>query len=200
MTNTPTDRQVQELFRQLHNLSRKAIPDGPTLAESLEQRVLNACHRNRSIDTEAIRRRDGFPTGAGPGDGGEHTPDSSTQAAAFANIGALYDGNVRARRDPIDDLVSEAWVSLREGVGQLVRLMSLLTQIDKLSDPRQTTNPATACQACDRMVECTSADPIRAGYCSACSMAWYRWRDAELAAGREPDRARFERERRQDAA
>lgn len=37
----------------------------------------------------------------------------------------------------------------------------------------------TECVACERVVECTTADPIRAGLCSACHSSWQRWRKAE---------------------
>jgi hypothetical protein len=196
---TPTDRQITQLFKPLHNLGRHTTTNGPTNLEHLERRLLDACHRNRTADT-GVRTRDGYPTGNGPGDGGQDAPDSTTQAAALANIGELYDGHPHTRRDPVGDIVNELYATLVETVGGLTRLQTLLTQLDKISDPRRTTNPTASCQACDRIVECTSADPIRAGYCNACDTAWRRWKQAELEHSRQPDRARFEHWRRQQLA
>jgi hypothetical protein len=187
---TPTDHQIRQLLQPLHDLRKTDTPNGPTRLDHLEQRILHACHRNR---TGTTHERDGYPTGRGPGDGGEDTPQSSTEAAALSNLHG-------ATRDPVNELVENIHAHLLEAVNHLGALRTLLTQLDKISDPRRTTNPAASCQACDRTVECTSADPIRAGYCSECSTAWYRWKKTETAAGRQPDRPRFERWRRQQLA
>lgn len=187
---TPTDRQIQNLFRPLHDLGHTHTTNGPTNAETLEQRILLACHRNQT----GAHQRDGYPTGNGPGDGGDDAPQSSTEAAALANLTAP------TPRDQVDTIVRELHVTLVETVGGLARIRTLLSQLDKISDPRRTTNPTAACQACERTVECTSADPIRAGYCNACDSAWRRWKTSEEDAGRTPDRLRFERWRRQQLA
>ena len=66
-------------------------------------------------------------------------------------------------------------------------------------------NGPVDCLACDRTIMCTAEDPVRSGYCQACSTAWYRWKGIEWEAGRlESDpgatRARFERHRRDQLA
>lgn len=194
---TPTDRQIRTLLAPLHDLARRPQPDGPTTLDHLEQRILDACHRNQTGD---VRRRDGYPSGGGPGDGGQDAPGSSTEAAAFSNLGTLYDENARATRDQVDDIVESIHVHLAECANHLGALRTQLDRLDKISDPRRPANPSTACKACERIVECTSADPIRKGYCGACANAWHRWKASEEDAGRLPDRVRFEHWRRQQLA
>lgn len=188
--STPTDRQISQLFRSLHDLHRPTTPNGPTALEHLEQRVLLACKRNRTADAT---QRDGYPTGAGPGDGGENVPQSSTEAAAWSNLAA-------GGKDPVGDVVEAIHGHLLEAVNHLGALRSNLALLDHLSSTQKSSNPPESCRACGRTVMCTAEDPIRKGYCSACSTAWYRWRDVEVTAGRDPDRARFERERRAEVA
>lgn len=187
---TPTDQQIRRLFTTLHDLGRQAVPNGPTNLETLEQRVLLACHRDR---TGTAHQRDGYPTGAGPGDGGDDAPQSTTEAAALANLTTLH-------ADPVAAIVEAVHGHLLEAVNHLGALRSQLALLDHLARTDRNSNPPTDCRACDRTVMCTAEDPIRSGYCSSCSKAWYRWRDAEAAAGRDPDRARFERARRTDSA
>lgn len=55
------------------------------------------------------------------------------------------------------------------------------------SDKRGRISSLGSCAACSRDVACTPADRLKAGYCSACYMAWAR-------AGR-PDRLEFARDR-----
>lgn len=197
---TPTDQQIAALLRPFHNLNHTTQKNGPTNLERIEQKILNACRRNRTIDTEDVRQRDGYPSGGGPGNGGQDTPDSPTQAAAFANLGTLYDGQHHQHPDPVHDHVTGIHLALVGMAESYARLLTHLAQLDKISDPRRTTNPVAHCQACDRIVECTTADPIRAGYCNACDTAWRRWKTDQQSAGLEPDRVRFERWRREQLA
>lgn len=185
---TATDRQIEALFRPLHELARRANDKAPTVLDQLEARTLAAAQRNR---TGSSRQRDGYPSGS-IGNGGDDA-GTSVETAAIAN---LHDNNP----DPIDDHVEAAIGYLQDAVLAIGALRSRLALIDHLSTTRRTSNPPTHCQACDRLVTCTADDPIRSGYCVNCSRAFYRWRDNEIEAGRDPDRARFERERRQAAA
>jgi hypothetical protein len=190
VTTDPTDHQIRELFRSLHKLNRADTANGPTRLDQLEQRVLTACKRNRAGDAH---RRDGYPSGGGPGDGGEDAPQSSTEAAALTNL-------ANTGRDPVGELVEATVGHLLEAVNHLGALQSNLALLDHLSRTDRNSNPPADCRGCTRTVMCTAEDPIRGGYCSACSSAWYRWRDDELTAGRDPDRARFEHWRRQKLA
>ena len=87
-------------------------------------------------------------------------------------------------------LVKGATDQLRDAVGKTHKAKNLASV-----DVRHSNGPVD-CLACDRTIMCTTADPVRMGFCSACSDAWYRWKNTERAAGQEPDRAQFIRARR----
>lgn len=184
--STPADRQITDLFTSLRRLADQPTKNGPTVLDHLEQKLLLAAHRNRAGSN---RTRDGYPSGSGPGDGGEDAPQSSTEAAALANLHGQH-------RDPLDDNVAQAIGHLVEAVNHLGALASRLALVDHQSSTSKHSNPPESCRVCDRVVMCTAEDPIRSGYCGACSKAWYRWSATERDEGREPDRGRFERNRK----
>lgn len=186
---TATDRQIEALFRPLHELARRPNPQAPTVLDTLEERVLAAAQRNR---TGTSKERDGYPTG-NIGAGGDDAPQSSTEGAAISN---LTDHNP----DPINDHVEAAIGYLQDAVLALGALRSRLALIDHLSTTRRNSNPPSDCKACNRTVMCTAQDPIRSGYCNACDIAWRRWKLTEETEGRHADRARFEHQRHAETA
>ena len=186
------DRQLAAIERAVNQLAARA----PALLE-----------RN---DRGGSAERDGYPSGgSGEGRGGGRTvlvkdehgrddavPVTGVEAEAFARTehGAEHPDPVGRAAKALRHHVDEAVKSLNNALSQ-VRLGEHLGSHDG-----RHSNPPTPCLACDRIVECTTDDPLRSGYCSACSTAWYRWKAAEQAEGREPDRARFEPTRRKSEA
>jgi len=45
----------------------------------------------------------------------------------------------------------------------------------KLEDSRQAEATVKECEGCGRTVACTTADPIRSGFCTKCAMSWSRF-------------------------
>lgn len=102
------------------------------------------------------------------------------------------------RNDPIHDhavgLLAdvEAMARIaRDAVARTHKVKALSTVDDRHS------NGPVDCLACDRTIMCTPNDRPRGGYCGACDVAFRRWAQSERAAGRAPDRPRFERWRRE---
>lgn len=106
----------------------------------------------------------------------------------------------RPSKDELDTCARSTLHNLDEAVKHLQRALSAVALGEHLANPDRRGNPPTHCQACARLVYCTSADPIRSGYCDACRKAWGRYQEAERSAGREADRVRFEHLRKREAA
>jgi hypothetical protein len=171
-------RQLEHAIRQ----ARRALNE-------LEQRAPAVLERDHRGGTN---ERDGYPTST---IGGAHQPftvDSTSSTAAAAEDRITHGNN---RHDDIHRSTRALTEHLDRGVRHLIDAVSQVALAEHLANPDgRHTNPPTHCTACDRLVMCTSEDPIRSGYCDACRKAWER-------AGR-PDRPTFERQRRQrgDAA
>lgn len=142
---------------------------------------------------------DGYPTSS-IGDGGNHTfTVGSTSSTAAAGEARADDGP--DRRDDYHRAATAIEQHLAKAREHLEQATAMCKLADHIANPDDRhSNPPTDCIACNRTVQCTTADPIRAGYCGECSDAWYRWRKRELAAHHEPDRARFEKQRREQKA
>lgn len=98
--------------------------------------------------------------------------------------------------DPIHRLAVDLVALAKDAAKSIVDAAAIPARAVLLSsaDNRHSNGPVD-CRACGRQVQCTTADPVRAGYCTACSTAWYRWKTDETAAGRTPDRVAFEKQR-----
>lgn len=141
---------------------------------------------------------DGYP--ASSTGGGSHGGDISrpTESAAQRSV----DDDLAARRDRADQVhraVHGIDEHLRRAVDHLTSAVSLSYLVHRLSQPRKVNEP-TPCRACDRLITCANGDHPRRGYCSACDTAYRRYSEEQRAAGREPDRPTFERNRRGETA
>lgn len=178
MTN-PTDRLDHDL--------RQAL----VAIDELTLRAAAVLHRDHRGGTN---EHDGYPASSLGGGGGAYTVDSTSTTAAAAEA-RLEDG--AGKRDEVGRCARALTLHLNSAIQHLHSAVSMVALAEHLSNPDgRHSNPPTECRACNRMVECTTADPMRAGYCSSCSTSWYRYRKAELVAGRDPDRARFEKTQR----
>lgn len=180
------DHDLRQLQQALDELILRAHP------------VIDRDHRGGE------RIADGYPsTSIGAGTTSTFTVDStsSTANAAHTRIGPLYDDTKRTTtNDDMNRCARGISEHLDRAVKHLHSAVGMVALAEHISNPDgRHSNPPTNCRACDRVVECTTADPIRAGYCGECSDAWYRHRKAELTAGREPDRVKFERQRAERA-
>lgn len=150
--------------------------------------------------TELLRRdehtntRDGYPTGTGQGAQGGDTPNP-THNAAQANV-----DHERCEADQIRIILTGLTEHIAEARLHLTAAITRNNLIHRTQTTTRHSNEPTACKACDRIVQCTEADPIRKGYCSACRTAWARYSQTQLEAGNQPDRAMFEHHRRSPAA
>lgn len=167
------------------------------LQRGLDELILRApavIHRNERGGTND---RDGYPTSS-IGGGGSHQPFTvdSTSSTARAAEDRIEHGDDRT--DDIARAARALHLHIDKAIQHLQSAVSQVALAEHLANPDgRHSNPPTDCLACTRTVACTSADPIRAGYCKQCSDAWYDWRKRELTGGRDPDRTRFERDRRQ---
>lgn len=126
---------------------------------------------------------DGYPSSSMGGDGRGGSESSSTENAALAEH----------RRDVIHDDALACRHNMNDAVDALLRaLRSTQHAEQKGTLSAEDVSPAGTCLACHRKVEGTANDRLRSGYCAACYRAWLR--DGK------PDRLRFERARRQEAA
>ena len=155
--------------------------------------------------------RDGFPAGS-MGGGAAATilhcfahAEDNCECGENVPIPAPSDptGNAASSKpmtDPLDNVARSVRGYLDESVKLLQRAVSAVALGEHLANPDRRSNPPEHCQACGRLVYCTTADPIRAGYCDACRKAWGRYSDAERAEGREPDRVKFQALRAKEQA
>lgn len=161
------------------------LPEGSlTALDLIERRLLEAVRRDNTGTIEV----DGYPTG-NVSAGGEHAAQSSTEGAAVARLELA-----RGERDqPVDrhhGLTEAAIAHLDAAVTAVHHLMEKLDAIDRLATIHRT-DPSGRCLCCDRWVEGTANDRLRAGYCEKDYRAWLR-------AGK-PDRVMFERQCRSAA-
>jgi hypothetical protein len=195
--NDNQTRQLIDRLRRLHDATMNGkparLPEGAvSRLDLIERRLLEALRRDQTGTTE----RDGYPGGR-LGAGGQDAPQSSTEGAVLA--GYRVDGDIdmdhgywaSPEHDTHHERTQRAFRHLEAAAEALRHLSSTLDEIDRHSHVRRE-DPAGHCQACSRWVEGTEADRVRSGYCPACYRAWLR--------ADRPDRARFERERRQEAA
>lgn len=139
--------------------------------------------------------RDGYPSGQG--DGGARSSDStsSTERTAVARL----EGHDRP--DDVHRAARALLLHLDKAVEHAQAAVSQVALGEHLaSHDGRHSNPPTDCLACGRTVNCTTDDPIRSGFCNACDTAWRRWKRDEETAGRTPDRSRFARIRKAEAA
>lgn len=126
---------------------------------------------------------DGFPASSLGGDGRGGSEGSSTENAALADH----------RHDVIHDDAVACRTNVDLGIEHLLNAVrNTQHAASKSTDHIADHGPGGTCLACLREVKGTSVDRIRSGYCPACYRAWLR--DGK------PDRLRFERARRQEAA
>lgn len=128
---------------------------------------------------------DGYPAGSG-NDGGrsgmrtilvenedgeaEAIEVTATEAAMFKRLDGTHS-------DPLLMALENIFASLVEMVGHAeiiakrvpVVVFANSRMIGRVSELRQ-------CRGCHREVACTIKDPMRGGYCSACSTRWYEWK------------------------
>lgn len=125
--------------------------------------------------------RDGFPAGgAGGGRSSEHA-DPTVHAALADDL-----------FDAFHVTVEEMHAHAVEGANHLMAAVGKLGLAVRIQthDGRHSNAPVD-CLACDRTVECTSADPIRGGFCNACDVAWRRWREQHGTDDPGADRIRY---------
>ena len=171
------------------------LPEGAvSRLDVIERRLLEAIRRDETGDTFP----DGYPSGK-VGSGGEYAPSSSVEAAALGGYRLTQPafpeqsdatwGNFET--DQHHAFTEQATQALERAADAMSDLIEKLDAVDRLAQiPRK--DPSGTCQCCERWVEGTENDRLRSGYCEADYKAWVR-------AGR-PDRAQFERERKQSAA
>jgi hypothetical protein len=166
-----------------------------TALDRLDARAVELVDRD---DRGGSAERDGYPSATGGDGGGGRSADRTSSVERTA--GARVEWGAE-RQDGIHDCAKALRHHLDEAVKHLHSAVSQVALAEHLGswDGRHS-NPPTDCLACGRTVMCTTEDPIRSGYCSACSSAFYRWKKAEEDAGRPVDRSRFEQTRRQVAA
>lgn len=171
---------------------RFILPEGAvSRLDLIERRLLEAIRRDETGGTE----RDGFPSGAGPGDGGEYAAQSTTEAAAMSTYrlddsrhpedSAGYWG--QQERDEHHAYTQSAADALERAANAISDLIEKLDAIDRLAHQTRT-DPSGSCLVCSRFVEGTSVDRLRRGMCSSDYNAWVR-------AGR-PELTEFKRMRR----
>jgi len=115
----------------------------------------------------------GFPkssSGAGGGAGSLNDagkPNGLDRFVVFPDVAAKD-------ADELDELLAVA----RGAMVKATRIVGVWSAEARPGDV--TPSPIVAeCVACQRVVECTTADPMRSGLCSACHQSWLRWRKAE---------------------
>jgi hypothetical protein len=142
----------------------------------LEATLLNQLHR----DNTGTTLNDGWPPG---GAGGRATDVARpTETAAIARLDPT-------QRDELRGHLEHAVSYLQQAADSTAALTHRLAAAETLAQPEPRLDPAGTCNACGRWVPGTPDDRLRSGYCDADYRAWLR-------AGR-PDRAAFERDRRQ---
>jgi hypothetical protein len=168
------------------------------LREELD-RVHDVTHptNDRAITTsrlsEILRRGaeplglDGYP--AGSSDGGHGSGDGDpTLAVIAARAGGREADEVTGEEatpdtwpshpDPIGDMIAEAVTSISKLYKLARRIDVLMVCIERAHEARRGRQvTVAACAACQRDVACTTADPLRGGFCSACDTAWRRFRN-----------------------
>lgn len=171
----PTPAQWQRRIDQARRAINELEDQGPPLLD-----------RDRHT-----AQADGWPAGGSSNGGRSADPTSTTEAAALAP----------ERRDQIHDCAGAMVRTFDQALHQLnLATGAINLALHLASTDGRHSNPPTPCRACGRTVMCTQADPMRSGYCNACRLAWRRWKTKAEAEGVEPDRARFERDRKQEAA
>lgn len=196
-------RTVELLIERLRRMAdtqyqgkRFLLPEGAvSRLDLVERRLLAAIRRDETGTTE----RDGFPSGAGPGDGGEYAAQSTAEAAALSTYrlddprhpeqSAGYWG--QQERDEHHAYTDAAANALERAADALSDLIEKLDAIDRLAHQTRT-DPSGSCLVCSRFVEGTSVDRLRRGMCSSDYNAWVR-------AGR-PELVEFKRMRQGEAA
>jgi hypothetical protein len=155
--------------------------------------------------------RDGFPASSLGGAGAAsvlHCFDHGKDNCPCGNnepvdVSTDSTGNA-ATSEPTPDEVARVARGIVEHLDQAVKhLQSAVSMValgEHLANPDRRASAPEHCQACGRLVYCTTADPIRSGYCDACRKAWGRYSDAERAEGREPDRVKFQALRAKEKA
>ena len=187
----------KKFLRCLDDIERAVVSlrrDGPALLERAAM----------------IAGNDGYPSGSlGGGRGGGPTikvDNELGQPELVSVTGVEAAALAEPQRDTVGDLAARmlATVEAMATAALGVKDVPLKAKRIQSADGRHSNEPVD-CKACDRTIECTTADPNRGGYCNACDVAWRRWRLLEQAAGRcmgDPgeDRLRFERWRRERLA
>jgi hypothetical protein len=185
--------RAERLFGRLRTLQRISKPDGTAIdvpkncrsrIDELERTLQEAIRRDGAGDVI----RDGFPSGR-LGAGGQDTPQSSTESAAWVNLGEQGDPVV----DMHHHLTELALAHLQGMIDSYDSFQKALVDIVRRANPDAARrDPSGSCIVCDRHVPGTASDRLRRGMCEADFRAWDR-------AGR-PDLIDFKRERREPAA
>lgn len=130
----------------------------------------------RDLDVAIANLRDsqpGFPkqsSGAGGGAGSLNDAGKPNGLDRFV----VWPDRATTDAEELDELLAVA----RGALVKACRIVSIWSTEAKPGDDAPTPI-VSECVACERVVECTTADPMRAGLCSACHQSWLRWRKAE---------------------
>lgn len=187
-------------------LSRKVADLQKTLSSLTDSTIADLVRRGQESSDP-----DGYGSGAGDGlgvngGGGQSTTEAAALSGlpnpdpdASGNAAAKDDWENRKREhDVILEALDELFTCLVEmsGLAKIIekKRVVILNAGDKLRD-----RGFTQCHGCHRDVMCTTADPIRAGYCDACRKAFERWNktfpNGDVAVSRwffDEQRTRFE--------
>ena len=130
----------------------------------------------RDLDVACANLREsqpGFPkqsSGAGGGAGSLNDAGKPNGLDRFV----VWPDRATTDAEELDELLAVA----RGAMVKACRIVSVWSTQAKPGD--DTPTPIVSeCVACERVVECTTADPMRSGLCSACHQSWLRWRKAE---------------------
>lgn len=184
---TDSKRELDKQLAAVNGLADKIAARAPALLERNE--------RGGSAE------RDGFPSGGDSG-GGSRSSDrtSSTERTVLERL-ADEEPDRRVEQDQVAAAVRALKKHLDDATKSLLLALAQVALGEHLaSHDGRHSNAPTPCLGCDRIVFCTTEDPLRSGLCGACSTAWYRWKASEEGEGRVADRSRFCRTRRAEEA
>ena len=130
----------------------------------------------RDLDVACANLREsqpGFPkqsSGAGGGAGSLNDAGKPNGLDRFV----VWPDRATTDAEELDELLAVA----RGALVKACRIVSVWSTEAKPGD--DTPTPIVSeCVACERVVECTPVDRLRAGLCPACHSSWMRWRKAE---------------------
>ena len=129
----------------------------------------------RDLDVALRSLRDGqpgFPTSSAIGDGGQGSTNDAGKPNGLDRFVVFPDAASRDAAE-LDELLSVA----RGALVKANRIVSVWSRVAVRGDDEPAPS-VSECVCCERVVECTPVDRLRAGLCPACHQAWMRWRRA----------------------